>query len=94
MPAAAPRIESRLVAAVGHLDDRYAPMAETNRRIGALAGDLGLPRPSYEQIRLLVKAHRRGRLEPGIGQVLLDIAFRARPPEALLDYLAGIPLPK
>jgi hypothetical protein len=69
-------------------------MAETNRRIGALAGDLGLPRPSYEQVRLLVKEHRRGRLRPTAGQILLEIAFRARPPEALLDYLAGTPLPK
>lgn len=69
-------------------------MAETNRRIGALAGDLGLTRPSYEQIRTLVNAHRRGRLRPTAGQVLLEIAFRARPPEALLDYLAGTPLHK
>jgi hypothetical protein len=69
-------------------------MAETNRRIGALAGDLGLPRPSYEQVRLLVKDHRRGRLRPTAGRILLEIAFRARPPEALLDYLAGTPLPK
>jgi hypothetical protein len=69
-------------------------MAETNRRIGALAGDLGLPRPCYEQVRLLVKEHRRGRLRPTAGRILLEIAFRARPPEALLDYLAGTPLPK
>jgi hypothetical protein len=92
--AAAPRIDSRLVAAVAWLDDQREPMAETNRRIGFLARDLGLTKPSYQQIRLLVKEHRRGRREPTAGQVLLDIAFRARPPEALIDYLAGIPLPK
>ncbi len=69
-------------------------MAETNRRIGFLARDLGLPKPSYQQVRLLVKEYRRGRLQPTAGRVLLDIAFRARPPEALLDYLAGLPLPK
>ena len=68
-------------------------MAETNRRIGYLAGDLALPKPSYEQIRQLVKQHRRNRLRPTAGSVLLDIAFRSRSPEALLDYLAGIPLP-
>jgi hypothetical protein len=94
MPPAAPRIDSRLVAAIARLDDRREPVAETNRRIGALAGDLGLPRPSYEQVRTLVKEHRRGRLEPGVGTLLLEISFRSRPPEALLDYLAGIPLPK
>jgi hypothetical protein len=94
VPAAAPRIDSRLVAAIVHLDNPQHPIAETNRRIGVLAGDLGLPRPSYEQIRILVKAHRRGRLRLTAGQVLLDIAFRVRPPEALLDYLAGTPMPK
>ena len=94
MVAAAPRIDSRLVAAVPLLDDAREPMAETNRRIGFLARDLGLPKPSYEQVRLLVKQHRRGRVRPTAGRVLLDIAFRARPPEALLDYLAGTPMPK
>jgi hypothetical protein len=94
MTVAAPRIDSRLIAAASHLDDRSEPIAETNRRIGALAGDLGLPRPSYEQIRLIVKDHRRGKLEPGIGRLLLEISFRSRPPEALLDYLAGASLPK
>jgi hypothetical protein len=94
MVAAAPRIDSRLVAAVPWLDDQQHPMAETNRRIGLLAGDLGLTKPSYEQIRTLVKQHRRGRLRPTAGQVLLDVAFRVRPPEALLDYLAGTSMPK
>ncbi len=94
MASAAPRIDSRLVAAIAHLDDLSCPIAETNRRIGALAERLGLARPSYEQIRLLVQAHRRGRLKLTAGQVLLDVAFRSRSPEALLDYAAGIPLPK
>jgi hypothetical protein len=93
VPAAAPRIDIRLVAAIAHVDDRHEPMAETNRRIGALAEDLGVPRPSYEQIRHLVRRHRRGRLDPTLGKILLDVAFRTRPPEALLDYLAGTPLP-
>ena len=72
----------------------WADSAETNRRIGFLARDLGLGKPSYEQIRTLVKQYRRGRLQPTAGRVLLDVAFRVRPPEALLDYLAGIPMPK
>jgi hypothetical protein len=92
VPPSAPRIDSRLIAAIAHLDDRHEPIAETNRRIGALAGDLGLARPSYQQVRLLVKDHRCGRLRPTAGQVLLDIALRIRPPELLLDYLAGEPL--
>jgi hypothetical protein len=94
MVPAGPRIDSRLVAAVAWLDDVRHPMAETNRRIGLLAHDLGLVKPSYEQIRTLVKQHRRDRLRPTAGRVLLDIAFRARPPEALLEYLAGAPIAK
>jgi hypothetical protein len=94
MARAAPRIDSRLVAAVAWLDDGRQPIAETNRRIGFLAYDLGLVKPSYEQIRVLVKDYRRGRTRPTAGGVLLDIAFRTRPPEALLAYLAGVPIPK
>jgi hypothetical protein len=94
MAAAAPRIDRRLVAAVPWLDDPREPMAETNRRIGLLAHDLGLVKPSYEQIRTLVKQHRRERPQPTAGRVLLEIAFRSRPPTALLDYLAGVPTPK
>ena len=46
-------------------------------------------RPSYEQIRSIINlARRRGR-QPTAGDVLLEIAFRTRPPEALIDYLAG-----
>jgi hypothetical protein len=32
----------------------------------------------------LLRARKR---HPGVGDVLLDIAFRVRPPEALLDVL-------
>jgi len=34
-----------------------------------------------------VHALRRRELNPGAGEMLLDVAFRARPPEALLDLL-------
>jgi hypothetical protein len=94
MVVAAPRIDSRLAAAVAWLDDQQQPIAETNRRVGALARDLGLARPSYQQIRMLVHEHRRRRLQPTAGQVLLDVSLRARPPEALLEYLAGTGMPK
>jgi hypothetical protein len=85
----APRIDVRLIAAAERLDERGIPIAETNRRVGALAEALGLTRPSYEQLRQAIhEARRRGRL-PSTGDVLLDIAFRARPPLALGDHLAG-----
>ena len=79
----------RLIAAAERLDERGIPIAETNRRVGALAEDLGLTRPSYEQLRQVIhEARRRGRL-PSTGDVLLDIAFRVRPPLALGDHLTG-----
>ena len=85
----APRIDSRLVAAAERLDNRTTPIAETNRRIGVLAEELGLVRPSYEQVRTIVRLARdRGR-RATTADVLLDIAFRSRPPEALVQHLAG-----
>jgi hypothetical protein len=38
-------------------------MAETWRKVGRLAWKLGLPRPSYETIRLIVREHRQRRAE-------------------------------
>jgi hypothetical protein len=79
----------RLVAAIPRLDVPGGPIAETSRRLGALAETLGLPRPSYEQVRVLVHAFRARRPSSALGDVLLDISFRAAPPEALLEFLAG-----
>jgi len=61
-----------------------------------LAEQLGLTRPSYEQVRTVVHDLRAAKRDPSIGQVLLDIDLRRRPPEAIVDALAGIirPLPK
>jgi hypothetical protein len=87
--AFAPRVDSRLVAAAERLDEATIPIAETNRRLGLVAAELGLVRPSYEQVRRIIKRSRcRGR-EATTGDVLPDIAFRARPPEALLEHLTG-----
>jgi hypothetical protein len=87
MPAAAPRIDSRLVAALVRIDDPRRPIAETNRRLGSIAAELGLTKPSYEQVRVVLHALRRGVREPGVGTLLLDIAFRTRSPEQILDAL-------
>lgn len=38
-------------------------MAETCRRVGRFAEELGLPRPGYDSIRLIVAEHRRNRAE-------------------------------
>ena len=89
MALQAPRIGPTLLEAIERLDDDSLPIAEVNRRVGALASHLGLARPSYEQIRVLVYAHRRRGLAPTAGQILLDVAVRSRPPEALLELLEG-----
>lgn len=38
-------------------------MAETWRKVCLLAEELGLPRPGYDTIRLLVRDHRRRRAD-------------------------------
>jgi hypothetical protein len=87
--AAAPRIGPILLAGIERLDDENVPIADVYRRVAALASHLGYPRPSYEQIRVLVHEHRRRGLAPTAGEILLEVASRGRPPEALLELLEG-----
>jgi hypothetical protein len=83
-------LDTKLITAIERFNDPRRPIAETNRQIGLVAEAIGLPRPSYQQVRTIVHAQRAGRRRsPEIGSILLDIAFRAAPPEALLDVLAG-----
>jgi len=89
MASQAPRISPTLLAAIERMDDDSVPIAEVYRRIAALASHFGVVRPSYEQIRILVHEHRRRGLAPSAGQILLDVAVRSRPPEALLELLEG-----
>jgi hypothetical protein len=93
VPTIAPRISPRLIKALVRFDDRAVPIAETNRRVGLEAEQLGLPRPSYERIRELVHDARRIRRGPTTASVLLDVAFRARPPDAVLDHISGVDVP-
>jgi hypothetical protein len=58
-----PRLDPRLVAAAFDLDDPGRPFAETWRAVGAVAAELGLVRPGYDTIRLLLAGHRRRRAE-------------------------------
>lgn len=94
MPASAPRLSPRLVDAIERLDDRRVPIAEVARRVGREADRLGLPRPSYERIRLLVHEFRRIRAEPSTAGVVVDVAFRARPLDHLERHLTGVPIPR
>jgi hypothetical protein len=87
-PSGPPSV-TRLVAALERLDEPGRPIAETYRRVAGVARELGLVRPSYEQVRTLVhRARDRGR-SPSAGDVLLALAFNAKPPTAVIDYLVG-----
>ena len=95
MPAFAPRIPIRLAKEVGRIDDGKLPIAEVCRRVGAAAEFLGVPRPSYESVRLLVhdaRARRTARAESR--DVLVGVALYTRPPTDLLDHVAGDGVPR
>ena len=95
MVTCAPRISARLLAALARLDNPALPVAEVNRRLGAEAARLGLTRPSYERIRVLLNEARHARRRRGqtTAQVLVEIAFRLRPPETVLHHVTGIGVP-
>jgi hypothetical protein len=90
----APRISHRLLQALVRLDDPRLPLAEINRRVGVEALRLGVPKPSYQRVRVLLQQLRRLRRRPSTGQVLVEVCFRARPPVALVEHAAGIALPR
>lgn len=81
MTRAAPRLPWQLVRALGRLDDPKRPVAETWRRAGAFADELGVPRPSYEQVRRLVERQRALAAVPGSARLVADVIVRARAPE-------------
>jgi hypothetical protein len=60
----APRISHQLLEAIVRFDDRSRPIAETCRQVGVEAERLGLIRPSYQRIRVLVHETRRIRRGP------------------------------
>ena len=94
MLAFAPRIPPRLLEALVRLDDPGVPIADTYRRVADHAERHGMRRPSYERIRELVHEFRRLRRRgPTTASVLVDVAFRARPPEAFVTHLYGGRLP-
>lgn len=84
MYAAAPRVERALVDALARLDDPSLPIAETYRRSREEAAKLGVPRPSYELVRVLVNEARRERERRRANRAtLLRVLFYQLPPDAL-----------
>jgi hypothetical protein len=86
----APRISFRLRAEIERLADRDLSPAEITRRIGETAERLGFRRPSYQQVRVLVREYRRRPQYVSTAEVLLDVAFRLRPPDAVVSHLSGV----
>jgi hypothetical protein len=54
----APRYDRRILELAAALDDPHVPMAETCRRVGAVAEAIGLIRPSYPHLRRFLVAKR------------------------------------
>jgi hypothetical protein len=91
MVSLAPRYDIRIVDAVRALDDPALPIAEICRRVGAAAGALGLPRPSYSHLRRVVHAER----EHARTELERREAVRALVEDAAADVLMGrIPNPE
>lgn len=73
-----PRSDPRLHALVVGLDRDDTPAAETWRRVGEAAVELGLARPSYHTIRELVRAERlRRRARTTARRAALDVLVAA-----------------
>jgi hypothetical protein len=84
-----PRIDERLVAAIVRLDDPSLPIAETNRRLGLVADGLGLIRPSYQQVRVIVHQVRSQKRSSRLGETLLEISYGMRTQGQILRVLTG-----
>jgi hypothetical protein len=92
----APRIPRPLLDEIERQSRRAVPIAEMNRCVGRSAARMGLYRPSYEQVRVLVHTARRLRRQSParVSTVAVQVAFRVRPPEALLRPLFEPPPPR
>ena len=86
----APRISPRLRNEIERLAAKSYTCAEICREVGEAAERLGLRRPSYEQVRTLVREVRRQPRTATTGEVLLDIAFRVRHPDAFIEHVSGV----
>jgi hypothetical protein len=83
----APRISPRLVSFLDRLAARDLSAAEICRQVGDEAERLGLTRPSYQCVRLLVKEARRLPAGRSAGEALAGIAYPFKPPTILLPTL-------
>ena len=90
-----PRYPARLLDVIERLSNEKAPIAEINRRVGAEAERMGLPRPSYERVRELVhEARELRRAWPSTTQIFVDVATRTRSFHAYEDLVTRPPRPR
>ena len=90
--AQAPRIDRQLLRVLERAPAGLSP-ADVARLVGAAADALGLTRPSYQQVRVLLGAVREEQARVSNLDVLIDIALRTRPAYDLPNRLYGDPLP-
>jgi hypothetical protein len=79
----------RLLDEIDRLSARPYRAADICREIGERAEEQGFRRPSYEQVRLHVKAARRRPRRVSTAKVLLDVALRAEHPDAFIQHVSG-----
>jgi hypothetical protein len=91
MYAAGPRLDRRFLEDIVRLDDPTVSIAETYRRLRALAEQIGVPRPSYERVRIELRAARERAQERGRARELaLELAFNTRPADAVIADLLNL----
>ena len=81
---AAPRIDDRLRRFIAG-SPRFDTPAEVTRVVGELAWDLALPRPSYQQVRILVR-ELRDQAEPPAESSRSTLETVTRIVETLYEY--------
>jgi hypothetical protein len=91
-PLAAPRIDQRLLRLIDAAGADTSA-AELTRALGRAVTALGLARPSYERVRILLRSSRDRKAEVTNVDLLIDIAMRTRPANDAETRLYGEPLP-
>jgi len=89
-----PRLPPTLLWEIERLAHRDLSFADINRRVGSNASARGLPRPSYETVRLLVRAARERHAEARTLEVFGGVALRVCLPQVRRGRAAGFPLPR
>lgn len=91
----APRLSPRLLDFIETVSVRRIPIAEINRLVGSEAERLGLPRPSYQRVRVLVhEARELRRNHVSAAEILIDVATRTRSPYAYAELATRDPRPR